>query len=241
MCVACCCLLTCAALTVSVFRAYPQQRSSLFDEVLTSVVDSIHVSGKAPPRYFEAMGAGLEPLPVMMATSLIVQLVQVSTSILNTETLLALSSMAGSYPSCIVSQTECVVLRCARACCHCLRPPWCVQASVELPVMDAEAASIQTVFRAAFGWSDYLWQAVFGRLPAAKAARTEGAADFKLITQALLSGELKPLQAGADTLEAAGCYSCVCAAAVAAHRRLTACRASGSPICSAICVGLYRV
>jgi len=98
-CVACCCLLMCAALMVSVFRAYPQQRSSLFDEVLTSVVDNIHVTGKAPPRYFEAMGAGLEPLPVMMATSLVVQLVQVSASILH-DTLLAFT----------VSQTECVVL-----------------------------------------------------------------------------------------------------------------------------------
>lgn len=74
-----CCVPCCpgAALTVSVFRAYPQQRSSLADEVQTTVLATMHISGKAPTRLFEATGAGLEPLPVMMATALITQLVQV--------------------------------------------------------------------------------------------------------------------------------------------------------------------
>lgn len=65
---------------MSVFRAFPQQRTSLSDEVLTTVVDTMHVSGKAPPRQFEATGACLQPLPVMMATALLVQLVQVRTA-----------------------------------------------------------------------------------------------------------------------------------------------------------------
>lgn len=72
-----CCLLRRTALAVSVFNAFPQQRTSLSDEVLTTVVDNMHVSGKAPPRQFEATGARLQPLPVMMATALLVQLVQV--------------------------------------------------------------------------------------------------------------------------------------------------------------------
>lgn len=62
---------------MAVFRAFPQQRTSLADEVLTTVVGNIHVTGKAPPRLFEATGASLQPLPVMMATALLVQLVQV--------------------------------------------------------------------------------------------------------------------------------------------------------------------
>jgi hypothetical protein len=80
-----CCLVRRAALAVSVFHAFPQQRTSLSDEVLTTVVDNMHVSGKAPPRQFEATGACLQPLPVMMATALLVQLVQVraATSVLS--------------------------------------------------------------------------------------------------------------------------------------------------------------
>lgn len=69
-----------AALAAAVFRAYPQQRTSLADEVLT-VVGNLQVSGsKAPSRLFEATGPGLEPLPVMMATALIAQLVQVGSN-----------------------------------------------------------------------------------------------------------------------------------------------------------------
>lgn len=63
---------------MAVFRAFPQQRNSLADEVLQTVIGNIHVSGKAPARLFEATGASLQPLPVMMATALLVQLVQVS-------------------------------------------------------------------------------------------------------------------------------------------------------------------
>lgn len=59
------------------FRAFPQQRTSLAEEVLTSVLGNVHVSGKAPPRLFETTGAALQPLPVMMASALLVQLVQV--------------------------------------------------------------------------------------------------------------------------------------------------------------------
>lgn len=58
------------------FRAFPQQRTSLAEEVLTSVLGNVHVSGK-PPRLFETTGAALQPLPVMMASALLVQLVQV--------------------------------------------------------------------------------------------------------------------------------------------------------------------
>lgn len=67
-----------AGLTVSVFRAFPQQRTTLADEVLNTAVGNIHVSGKAPPRLCEATGASLQPLPIMMVAALLVQLVQVS-------------------------------------------------------------------------------------------------------------------------------------------------------------------
>lgn len=63
------------------------------------------------------------------------------------------------------------------------------QVSVELPDMDAEPGTITLGFRAAFGWSDFLWRGIFDKLPAAKAAKTEGATDFKLVVQALLAGE----------------------------------------------------
>jgi hypothetical protein len=53
------------------------------DEVLSTVVGKIHVSGKAPARLFEATGPALQPLPVMMATALLVQLVQVRTPALD--------------------------------------------------------------------------------------------------------------------------------------------------------------
>lgn len=55
------------------------------DEVLSTVVGKIHVSGKGPARLFEATGPALQPLPVMMATALLVQLVQVRTELLDTQ------------------------------------------------------------------------------------------------------------------------------------------------------------
>jgi hypothetical protein len=55
--------------------------------------------------------------------------------------------------------------------------------------MDADPASVLVGFNAAYGWSDYLWKGVFSKLPTAKAAKTEGAGDFKLIMQALVAGE----------------------------------------------------
>ena len=66
-----------SGLTVSVFRAFPQQRTTLADEVLNTAVGGIHVSGKAPPRLCEATGPSLQPLPIMMVAALLVQLVQV--------------------------------------------------------------------------------------------------------------------------------------------------------------------
>jgi hypothetical protein len=55
--------------------------------------------------------------------------------------------------------------------------------------MDADATTVKVGFHAAYGWSDYLWRGIFGKLPAAKAAKTEGAGDFKLVMQALVAGE----------------------------------------------------
>lgn len=54
--------------------------------------------------------------------------------------------------------------------------------------MDSDASTIQMGFRAAYGWSEYLWKGVFAKLPAAKAAKTEGATDFKVVVHALLAG-----------------------------------------------------
>jgi hypothetical protein len=73
-----CTCLSAAALAVSVFRAYPQQRGTLMDEVLTTVVANISLLGsRGPARLFEATDAVQRPLPVMMASALVMQLVQV--------------------------------------------------------------------------------------------------------------------------------------------------------------------
>jgi hypothetical protein len=55
--------------------------------------------------------------------------------------------------------------------------------------MEADPASIQVGFKAAYGWSEYLWKGIFSSLPAAKAAKSDGATDFKLVMQALVAGE----------------------------------------------------
>lgn len=60
---------------------------------------------------------------------------------------------------------------------------------MELPELDAEPNAILVGFNAAYGWSDYLWKGIFSKLPAAKAAKTEGAGDFKLVMQALVAGK----------------------------------------------------
>lgn len=72
--------------------------------------------------------------------------------------------------------------------CVCV-PVTLLQACVELPEMDADPASVLVGFNAAYGWSDFLWKGVFSKLPAAKAAKTEGSGDFKLTMQALVAGE----------------------------------------------------
>jgi hypothetical protein len=54
--------------------------------------------------------------------------------------------------------------------------------------MEADPASIQVGFKAAYGWSEYLWKGIFSSLPAAKAAKSDGATDFKLVMQALVAG-----------------------------------------------------
>eukprot|EP00882_Tetradesmus_deserticola_P028563 GHRQ01031827.1.p2 GENE.GHRQ01031827.1~~GHRQ01031827.1.p2 ORF type:complete len:102 (-),score=31.87 GHRQ01031827.1:887-1192(-) len=78
-CTSACLLHVCAALAASVFRAYPQQRSTVMDEVLTTVVDNISLlSSRGAPRLFAATDAAQRPLPIMMASALVMQLVQVS-------------------------------------------------------------------------------------------------------------------------------------------------------------------
>lgn len=73
-----CCCFARAALAVAVFRAYPQQRGSLVDEVLSTVVAHVPVAGaKGPPRLYEATDAALRPLHIQMATALVLQMVQV--------------------------------------------------------------------------------------------------------------------------------------------------------------------
>jgi hypothetical protein len=71
------------------------------------------------------------------------------------------------------------------ACCNCCL---LLQVSVELQDMDADPASVQRGFIAAYGWSDYLWKGILAKLPAAKAAKTDGSGDFKLVMQALVAG-----------------------------------------------------
>jgi hypothetical protein len=73
----------------------------------------------------------------------------------------------------------------AQACCDC---GLLLQVSVELQDMDADPTSVQRGFIAAYGWSDYLWKGILAKLPAAKAAKTDGSGDFKLVMQALVAG-----------------------------------------------------
>lgn len=63
---------------MAVFRAYPQQRNALMDEVLSTVIAHITLAGsKGPPRLYEATDAAQRPLHIQMATALVLQLVQV--------------------------------------------------------------------------------------------------------------------------------------------------------------------
>jgi hypothetical protein len=62
--------------------------------------------------------------------------------------------------------------------------------------MDSGADAIQAAFKLACGYCDLFWHVVFARLPAAKAAKSDGAADFKAVMEALLAGE-------------APCYECL--------------------------------
>lgn len=71
-------VLSAAALTVAVFRSFPQQRQHIMDEVLTTVIANITVVGsRGPVRLLEATDADVRPMPIMMATALIMQLVEV--------------------------------------------------------------------------------------------------------------------------------------------------------------------
>lgn len=63
-----------------------------------------------------------------------------------------------------------------------------LQASVQLPAVDAAADTIMAAFQGAYGCCDVFWKGVFAHLPAAKAAKSDGAADFKLIVEAMLAG-----------------------------------------------------
>jgi hypothetical protein len=55
--------------------------------------------------------------------------------------------------------------------------------------MDADAKAISAAFsKGAYPCSDQLWQGMFDRLPAAKAAKSEGATDMKAVMHALLTG-----------------------------------------------------
>eukprot|EP00775_Hariotina_reticulata_P010526 gene10526-10686_t len=102
------------ALAVAVFRAYPEQRLALMDEVMTTVLSKIQCSSaRGPPRLY--------------------------------------------------------------------------QVSVQLPAVEAEPGVIQRAYLGSLGWSDKFWEGVFARLPAAKAAKSDGATDFKAVTDALLT------------------------------------------------------
>jgi hypothetical protein len=54
--------------------------------------------------------------------------------------------------------------------------------------MDADVEAIQSAFKLACGYCDLFWHGVFARLPAAKAAKSDGAADYKAVMEALLAG-----------------------------------------------------
>lgn len=60
---------------------------------------------------------------------------------------------------------------------------------MQLPAVEAEPDVIQRAYLGAFRWSDKFWEGVFARLPGAKAAKSDGATDFKAVTDALLTGE----------------------------------------------------
>lgn len=95
--------------------------------------------------------------------------------------------MHSMLPISLVVPMRCIFRRSGYEClvwyvCHTL------QASVQLPAMDADPETIQAAFKGAYGYSDLFWRGVFARLPAAKAAKSEGATDFKAVSEALLAG-----------------------------------------------------
>eukprot|EP00879_Flechtneria_rotunda_P019856 GHRR01020870.1.p1 GENE.GHRR01020870.1~~GHRR01020870.1.p1 ORF type:complete len:819 (+),score=323.27 GHRR01020870.1:216-2672(+) len=131
------------AVCVAVFRAYPQQRTSVMDQVLAIITANSSSSGKQrPSRLFEASDAADRPLAIQMSAALLMEI---------------------------------------------------VQASVQLPAVDAACEAITQGFRAAYGWSDYIWADLFGHLPAAKAAKNDGVADYKAVIDALLTDLLAVL------------------------------------------------
>jgi len=73
------CPVVSAALAVAVFRAYPEQRSTLMDEVMTTVLSKLHCSSvRGPLRLYQVTDASIKPLHIQMATALVMNFVQVS-------------------------------------------------------------------------------------------------------------------------------------------------------------------
>jgi hypothetical protein len=59
---------------------------------------------------------------------------------------------------------------------------------VQLPAVDAKPEFIKQAYVGAFCWSNKFWEGLFAQLAAAKATKNDGAADFKAVIDALLTG-----------------------------------------------------
>lgn len=92
----------------------------MVDEVLSTVVASINVSAKGPPRLFEATGEALQPLPIQMATALMMKLVQVRVSVRVCAMIAALDGRARGSTALACPQPDT-----ARCCCCCSMPGVC--------------------------------------------------------------------------------------------------------------------
>ncbi|PSC68988.1 nipped-B B isoform X2 [Micractinium conductrix] len=61
-----------------------------------------------------------------------------------------------------------------------------IQACVDLPAVDCEPGRLADCYKGAATCADYFWSCCFDRLPAARAAKSEGDADFRTLLQGLL-------------------------------------------------------
>jgi hypothetical protein len=63
-----------------------------------------------------------------------------------------------------------------------------VQAAAELPEIDADLDKITNTFAGAVACANAFWDALFDRLPLAKAVKSDTAQDYKALVENLLAG-----------------------------------------------------